>query len=45
RMNDNNQTKTALFLKMNRRLLYSKMKELSLLSAHSPRNKKSGSRS
>lgn len=45
RMNDNNQTRTALFLKMNRRLLYSKMKELSLLSPHSPRNKKSGSRS
>jgi two-component system response regulator AtoC len=45
RMNDNNQTRTALFLKMNRRLLYSKMKELSLLSPHSPKNKKSGSRS
>ncbi len=45
RINDNNQTRTALFLKMNRRLLYSKMKELSLLSPHSPRNKKSGSRS
>jgi transcriptional regulator with PAS, ATPase and Fis domain len=29
-LNDNNQTKTAEYLKMNRRLLYSKMKELSL---------------
>jgi two-component system, NtrC family, response regulator AtoC len=28
-LNDNNQTKTAGYLKMNRRLLYSKMKELS----------------
>ncbi len=31
KINDNNQTKTALFLKINRRLLYSKMKELSLI--------------
>lgn len=44
RMNDNNQTKAAIYLKMNRRLLYSKMKELSLLSAHSHRDRKSGSR-
>lgn len=29
-LNDNNQTKTADYLKMNRRLLYSKMKELSI---------------
>ena len=29
-INENNQTKTALYLKMNRRLLYSKMKELSI---------------
>ncbi|MBN2521663.1 MAG: sigma-54-dependent Fis family transcriptional regulator [Bacteroidales bacterium] len=29
-LNENNQTKTAEYLKMNRRLLYSKMKELSL---------------
>ncbi len=29
-LNDNNQTKTAEYLKMNRRLLYSKMKELAL---------------
>ncbi len=42
RINDNNQSKTAMYLRMNRRLLYSKMKELSLLSAHSHRNRKSG---
>lgn len=30
--NENNQTKTAEYLKMNRRLLYSKMRDLSLLS-------------
>lgn len=29
-LNDHNQTKTAAYLKMNRRLLYSKMKELSI---------------
>jgi two-component system response regulator AtoC len=29
-LNDNNQTKTADYLKMNRRLLYSKMRELSI---------------
>lgn len=29
-LNENNQTKTASYLKMNRRLLYSKMKELSI---------------
>ena len=34
-LNDNNQTKTAEYLKMNRRLLYSKMKELSLGSVSS----------
>lgn len=31
KINGNNQTKTAQFLKMNRRLLYSKIKELSML--------------
>lgn len=41
RMNENNQTKTALYLRMNRRLLYSKMKELSLLSSRSRRDRKS----
>lgn len=30
RLNENNQTKTAEYLKMNRRLLYSKMKELAI---------------
>jgi two-component system response regulator AtoC len=44
RLNDNNQTKTAIYLKMNRRLLYSKMKDLSLLPVHSRRDRKSGSR-
>ncbi len=44
RINNNNQTKTAIFLKMNRRLLYSKMKELSLPLAHSRTNKKSSGR-
>ena len=40
-LNDNNQTKTAEYLKMNRRLLYSKMKELSLSSVNkSKQNKK-----
>jgi two-component system response regulator AtoC len=34
-MNDNNQSKTAEYLKMNRRLLYSKMKELSIGSLKS----------
>jgi len=35
KINNNNQTKTALFLKMNRRLLYSKMKELSIIPVNS----------
>jgi two-component system response regulator AtoC len=34
-LNDNNQTKTAAYLKINRRLLYSKMKELSIGSFNS----------
>jgi len=34
KINGNNQTKTAQFLKMNRRLLYSKMKELSMLQGN-----------
>jgi len=42
RINNNNQTKTALFLKMNRRLLYSKMKELSLIPDNSDKRKVSG---
>jgi two-component system response regulator AtoC len=40
-VNDNNQTKTAEYLKMNRRLLYSKIKELSLGSSGSEKRKKS----
>jgi len=36
-INNNNQTKTAEYLKMNRRLLYSKMKELSFASSISPK--------
>ena len=45
RINDFNQTRTAIFLKMNRRLLYSKMKELSLLSSIFQKDKKSKGRS
>jgi two-component system response regulator AtoC len=48
-LNNNNQTKTAEYLKINRRLLYSKMKELSFASSISHKlrnmrknNKKSG---
>jgi two-component system, NtrC family, response regulator AtoC len=39
-LNDNNQTKTAEYLKMNRRLLYSKMKELSITSIIKSKNNK-----
>ncbi len=39
KINDNNQTRTALFLKINRRLLYSKMKELSLITRSSAKTK------
>lgn len=39
-INDNNQTKTAAYLKINRRLLYSKMKELSIGIDNSVKNKK-----
>jgi two-component system response regulator AtoC len=39
-LNDNNQSKTAEFLKMNRRLLYSKMKELSIGSFRKDKIKK-----
>jgi len=43
--NNNNQTKTALFLKMNRRLLYTKMKELSLFPGNYSGGRGSGVRS
>jgi two-component system response regulator AtoC len=39
-LNDHNQTKTAKYLKMNRRLLYSKIKELSITPLNAERNKK-----
>lgn len=42
RINGNNQTKTAQFLKMNRRLLYSKMKELSMLPGQSADSRENG---
>jgi two-component system response regulator AtoC len=42
KINGNNQTKTAQFLKMNRRLLYSKMKELSLISNKNGKAKETG---
>jgi DNA-binding NtrC family response regulator len=42
KMNDNNQTKTALYLKINRRLLYSKMKELSLIPDNPGKGKRPG---
>ena len=45
RINGHNQTKTAHFLKMNRRLLYSKMKELSMLSGNSGDRSQDGEKS
>ena len=44
KINGNNQTKTAQFLKMNRRLLYSKMKELSMLPGKPGDHKANGDR-
>jgi two-component system response regulator AtoC len=38
-LNDNNQTKTAGYLKMNRRLLYSKIRELSIAPLSSERSR------
>jgi two-component system response regulator AtoC len=45
KINGNNQTKTAQFLKMNRRLLYSKMKELSVLHGNHVDRREDGEKS
>jgi DNA-binding NtrC family response regulator len=45
KINNNNQTKTALFLKMNRRLLYTKMKEMSLFPGNYGDSRVNGKRS
>ncbi|MDX9903631.1 MAG: sigma-54 dependent transcriptional regulator [Bacteroidales bacterium] len=45
KINGNNQTKTAQFLKMNRRLLYTRMKEMSLLPKDAGDGKESGEKS
>jgi len=45
KINGNNQTKTAQFLKMNRRLLYSRMKEMSLLPKDAGDGKEPGEKS
>ena len=45
KINGNNQTKTAQFLKMNRRLRYSRMKEMSLLPKDAGDGKESGEKS
>lgn len=45
KINGNNQTKTAQFLKMNRRLLYTRMKEMSLLPKDAGDGKEPGEKS